>query len=154
MENEGGTITEPSGVTPSMSEAELEYYYRGLYTVLRRYRAMTLLGWALVAAGFASVVLGWRYGMPHGLIDILLSGLTVAAGVAVVYQGVAALETYVRVPVLSLQGKDGEEEASAVVKEILEIIREIDNGGWQEAYLAVRKLRELGVARGLPNLPA
>jgi hypothetical protein len=145
-------MTEPD-IPPPMSEAELEYYYYGLYRMLRRYRTMTLLGWAVVAAGLASMVLGWRYGMPQGLIDILLSCLTITAGVAVVYQGVAALETYVRVPVLSLQGKSSESEAAGIVREILEIIREIDAGGWQEAYLAVRKLRDLGALHGLPPLP-
>jgi len=136
-----------------MTDAEMEYYYRGLYAVLRRYRTMTVLGWGLVVAGFASIVLGWRYGTPHGLMDMLLSGLTIAAGVAVVYQGVVTLESYVRVPVLSLQGKSSEDEALPVVREILEIIREIDTGGWQEAYLAIRKLRDLGAAYGLPSLP-
>jgi hypothetical protein len=137
-----------------MSDAEMEYYYRGLYRVLGRYRTLTLMGWAFVVAGLASIVLGWRYGTPHGLMDVLLSSLTIAAGVALVFQSVASLDAYVRIPVLALQGKSSEAEAPVVVKEILEVVREIESGGWQEAYLAVRKLRELGTLHGLPHLPA
>jgi hypothetical protein len=146
-------MTEP--VTPqSMSDAEMEYYYRGLYRALGRYRILTLMGWAFVVAGLASIVLGWRYGTPHGLMDILLSSLTIAAGVALVFQSVASLDAYIRIPVLALQGKSSEAEATPAVREILGIVREIDSGGWQEAYLALRELRALGTLHGLPHLPA
>jgi len=136
-----------------MSEAELEYYYYGLHRMLRRYRTMTLLGWAFVTAGFLSVVIGWRYSTLQGLTDVLLSCLTIAAGVALVFQSVASLEAYVQVPVQLLQGKTSDDQASEVVREIMNIISDIDRGGWQEAYVAIQKLRDLGAAHGLPSLP-
>jgi hypothetical protein len=134
------------------TEAELGFYYFGLYTVLRRYRVMTILGWSIVLLGFASVPLSWRLGTPHGLMDTMLSVGTMVAGLAVVQQGVASLGSYLRVPFSKRQ-----ETVTAphpAIQYIEELMREIDEGGWQEAYSAITKLEHLHDTYGLPPLAA
>lgn len=145
------TTPEDSAVGP-MTDAELDYFYRGFYTVLLRYRAMTLMGWIIVAAGFASLVLGWRTETPHGIVDLALSCLTMFAGVGLVHLSVVSLDTYVRIPVMGLQGKTGDAVSVPAIAAILELMKDVNEGGWQEAYAALRRLRTLGRDAGLPPL--
>jgi hypothetical protein len=137
-----------SSVTPA--QAELEFYYHGLYRALRRYRMTTLLGWIVVALGIASVPLGWRYGQVHGLLDLVLSGFTVVAGLALVQQSVTSLGTYLRVPFPPAGESDGADQPSTVIHEIRQLMKELDEGGWQEAYGAIGKLEEMQSRHGLP----
>src|SRR5512140_2653543 len=88
---------QPNAEQPSpRAEAELMYCYFGFASSLRRYRRMTLLGWVVAAAGFLSLMIGWREGTPHGMLDLILSVLTIAAGIGLVQQSVMALEAYIR----------------------------------------------------------
>ncbi len=138
-------------VSDSMpTEAELHFYYIGLYAVLRRYRAMTILGWVIVVLGLASVPLSWRLGTPHGLVDTLLSAGTVVAGLAVVQQSVTSLASYLHVPFSERPGE--RTDLHPAIRYIQEIMQDIDQGGWQDAYAAIEKLERMQDSHGLPPL--
>jgi hypothetical protein len=134
------------------TEAELRFYYFGLYAVLRRYRAMTILGWVIALLGLASVPLSWHLGTPHGLVDTLLSLGTVVAGLAVVQQSVTALASYLHVPFGERQ--EDRPERNPTIRYIEDLMRDIDGGGWQDAYSAIEKLEQLRDSHGLPPLTA
>ncbi len=146
MGQEPSTTVQPSPGT----EAELAYWYFGFASALRRYRRMTVLGWAVVAAGFLSLMIGWREGMPHGILDLALSVLATAAGIGLVQQSVMTLESYVR-PRGILSAATPAESRRPVVDDLFALMEEVDGGGWQEAYAALRKIRMLGAAHGLPE---
>ena len=134
------------------TEAELGFYYFGFYAFLRRYRVMTILGWTIVFLGLASIPLSWRLGTPHGLVDTLLSLGTMVAGLAVVQQSVASLAAYLHVPFSERPGPGTTTPPHPAVQHIEEMMRDIDEGGWQEAYAAVRKLEQMHDSFGLPPL--
>jgi hypothetical protein len=138
--------------TMSPSEAELQFYYFGLYRVLRRYRFMTLLGWLIVLIGVLSVPIGWNIGRSHGLIDLALSGFTVIAGLALVQQSISSLEAYITVPFPVSEGGNGGGEQSAVLMDIARLMKEIDEGGWQDAYAAIGTLKKMEKAYDMPAL--
>ena len=133
------------------SEAELQFYYFGLYQVLQRYRIGTTLAWLIVSLGVVSIPLGWKLGTPHGLIDIALSVGTILAGLLVVQQNVATLSSYLNVPFGSRITNESHER-SLVVDEIEALMKEVESGGWQEAYSAIGKLKNLEAKYGLPRL--
>jgi hypothetical protein len=134
------------------TERELEFYYFGLYRVLIRYRRMTFLGWCVVALGIASIPLGWESGQRHGVVDLGLSFVTIVAGLALVQQSVASLSSYLRVQFpRSLHEDGGGTEHEAIVK-IIELMKDVDEGGWQEAYSAIGTLKGLETAYSLPPL--
>lgn len=135
-----------------LTGSDLEYYYTGLYRVLKRFRFMTLLGWIVVLAGVAGIPLGWEFGRWHGLIDLLLCCSTIVAGLALVQQSVVSLDAYVTVPFRPSPGDDEGGSTHRAVDEIVLLLKEIEEGGWQDAYAAVRKLRDIGSAHGLPPL--
>jgi hypothetical protein len=125
-----------------MNDAELQYYYFGFYRVLKRYRSTSILGWAIVFVGCASVPFGWNLGRTMGFIEVVLTLLTLLAGLAVVWQNISALEEYIHVPFPSLSNGELHERVELIV-EIKNIMKEVDNGGWQEAYAAIGKLELL-----------
>ncbi len=134
------------------TENELRFFYFDFFRVLKRYRMATLLGWLMVAAGVASVPLGLQFGRPHGLVDIALAVSAIVAGLIVVQQTVAWLETYVKVPFPTSIVKNGSDEVSPVLHEIQGLMKDVDDGGWQEAYAAISQLKTLGIKHGLPSL--
>ncbi|MBM2841139.1 MAG: hypothetical protein HW412_1667 [Bacteroidetes bacterium] len=131
-----------------LSESEIRYYFTGFYKMLKRYRRMTVIGWVIVAIGCLSFPVGWSIGRPGGLIEILLSCSTVVAGLAVVWQSVSWLDTYIRIAV---PARDNGERHPAVMK-ALEIMHDVDVGGWHEAHTAIRGLEELQITYSLPPL--
>jgi len=134
----------------SPTEAELQFFYFGLYKILKRYRFTTILGWLIVFIGAASTPLGWEFGRPHGLIDVALSMGTIAAGLMLVQQSVSFLDAYINVPFpTSSNGGWGQ---SAAINEINQLIKDIDEGGWQEAYAAIGILKRMEAKYGLPAL--
>lgn len=135
---------------PLPTEAELRYYYFGLYAVLRRYRTMTIVGWIVVALGLVSVPLSWRLGTPHGFMDTLLSAGTVIAGLAVVQQSVASLSSYLHVPFGDRP--DATADRPPAIRYIEELMRDVDEGGWQDAFAAIEKLEKMQDSYGLPQL--
>jgi hypothetical protein len=135
-----------------LTDAELEYYYYGFYRVLRRYRTTSILGWIIVVLGCLSVPVGWNFGRPSGFIEVILSLLTILAGLTVIWQNISALEEYTRVPFSVPTTAEMSEEQGFAVVEMRNLMEEVDNGGWQEAYAAIAKLGELQVKYGLPKL--
>jgi len=131
-----------------LTNAEIEYYYRGFLTVLRRYRSLALVGWAVVAVGFGILVIGWR--TETHLVEIILASLTMMSGIIVVHFGVTVLDTYVRIPVRELQGAPTE-PLEPPLNEILELMNDVASGGWQEAFGALNRLRAIAKTHGLPD---
>lgn len=136
--------------TDALNNSEIQFYYAGLYKVLKRYRFATILGWCIVAAGFAGFLVGWNVSGTIGLSVFLLPAITIAGGLTLVHQSVAFLESYTRISVPS--GEEGEAEASAIRLEFQQLLKDIDNGGWQDAYAAIGKLKEMETRHGLPPL--
>jgi hypothetical protein len=132
------------------SRAELEFYYFGFYGVLRRYRTMTVLGWAIVALGVASIPLSWRLGTPHGILDTALSLAAILAGLLVVQQCVTSLSSYVRVPFHEREA--GTPPPHPALQSIEQLMRDVDEGGWQDAFTAIRMLERMQDEYGLPPL--
>lgn len=138
-------------MTPSApSPDQLEFYYHGFHRVLRRYRSATITGWVITFAGVAGIPLGWNAGRTHGLLDLLLCGCAIAAGLILVSEAVSFLGAYAAVPFPPASpdtGSDGEPE---LVQEIRLLMKEVESGGWQEAYAAIGTLKALGLRHGLP----
>ncbi len=133
-----------------MTSAEIQYFYTGFYKALKRYRSTSLLGWTIVLLGCLSVPVGWNLGRKLGLIEVLLTVLTVLAGLTVVWQNISALEQYIRVPFPT--DVEATDEPSSAISEIQDLMKEVDEGGWQEAYAAIRRLNEIQSKYGLPKL--
>ena len=133
---------------PTMpSERDLQYYYFGFYSVLKRYRLMVLIGWSAVATACAGIVIGWQYGRVHGLLDIAISVCAVAAGLALVHQSVAGLSQYLAIPFA-----DQNEAGDTALEEIRSVMNDVAEGGWQEAFAAMRILEQMHDTHGLPSL--
>jgi hypothetical protein len=130
------------------SDHALHYYYFGFYTVLRRYRTMTLIGWGTAAVSVVGIGAGWQYGMVHGVLDVAIGVAAFSAGLGLVQQSVAGLSQYLGVPF-----NTGDGEADPAVVHIKHIMADVDAGGWQEAFLAIRALEEMHTTYGLPELP-
>ena len=130
----------------------LEYFYYGLYRALKRYRRMTLIGWGVVLLGCVGIGLRWRGGGPFELVDILLSAATVLAGLALVQHSVESLSAYVEIQYPDHREPGQSAGRGPAIDEIRGLIKEIDKGGWQEAFLALRRLRSMEQRHGLPPL--
>lgn len=133
-----------------MNDTELQYFYFGFYRILKRYRAVSLTGWVIAFAGCGSAPFGWNLGRTTGFIEVVLTILTITAGLVVVWQNISALEEYLRVP-FPVSVEITEQDA-AIVNEIRSLMKEVDDGGWQEAYAAIGKLKEIQVKHALPKL--
>lgn len=135
--------------TPLPNDSELQFLYFGLFRALQRYRTTTLLGWGIVLIGFASIPLGWNTGSVHGLVDLALSASTMLAGLLAVQQSTVWLESYVRIRFPLATDRP---EATSFVSEAVGLMKDIDEGGWQEAYAAIGRLRQFEKKYGLPQL--
>jgi hypothetical protein len=129
---------------------EIEFYYHGFYRALRRYRMATIAGWVVVFTGVAGIPLGWNSGSLHGGLDILLCAVTIVAGLLVVSEAVSFLGTYVAVPFPAPPAAEGAGPEGGLIAEIRLIMKDVDGGGWQEAYAAIGMLERLGGRCGLP----
>jgi hypothetical protein len=138
--------------TGEKADEPLEYFYFGLYGALKRYRRMSLIGWGVVLFGCIGVGLRWRAGGPFGLVDLLLAVATILAGLALVQHSVESLTAYVRIPFPDSTQPGYATGRGPAIQEIRELIKEIDEGGWQEAFLALRRLRGMEQRHGLPPL--
>ncbi|MDL1892909.1 hypothetical protein FBQ87_08465, partial [Sphingobacteriales bacterium CHB3] len=69
-------------------------------------------------------------------------------GYATLWQNIAAIEEYLRIPF----PLSSAEATHASLSEIKEIMKDVLDGGWQEAYEAIGRLRALKVKHGLPPL--
>lgn len=129
--------------------AELEFFYHGLHRALLRYRTATIIGWVIVLVGAAGIPLGWRAAGAHGLLDLAVCGGAIVAGLVVVSESVSFLHTYLAVP-FPAAGDGAAGDRSALIEDLRALMLEVDTGGWQEAYAAIRLLRVLGERHGLP----
>lgn len=128
----------------------MQFYYFGLYRALKRYRFATVLGWVIVFIGCASVPLGCELVGTHALTDLTLSCCTVVAGLTLVQQGISSLAEYINVPFPTDDGTGTIPRAH--VDELVQLMKDVDEGGWQEAHAAIRTLKEMATTRGLPAL--
>jgi len=132
-----------------LSDDELQYYYFGFYKALKRYRSASLIGWSIVLVAIISVPFGWNLGRSTGYIEVVLTILTIFAGLALVWHAISSLEEYVRIP-FSRSAPDSQITGQSLPDEIRTLMKEVDDGGWQEAYAAIGKLHELRVKHALP----
>lgn len=130
---------------------EIEFYYHGFHRALRRYRTATFTGWIIAFAGVAGIPLGWSSASMHGVLDLLLCGGTIVAGLLVVSEAVSFLAAYVAVPFPPLRAADEAAQDTGLVAEIRLLMKDVEGGGWQEAYAAIGTLKALGVRHGLPD---
>jgi hypothetical protein len=147
--NQSGSQQQPA-ISPigAPTGIELRFYYFGFFKALKRYRTTTILGWLIVAIGCASFPLGWTLGRPAGIIEIMLSCTVIVSGLGLVWQGIVTLEGYVKI---ALPG-EGNGEQHPLVHQVLEIMKDVDDGGWQEAYGAIGKVEALRAVYSLPPL--
>ena len=134
-----------------LSDTETQLYYFGLYRALKRYRLAILLGWAIVVLGVSSIVIGCRLAGLQSLLELALSVCTTAAGLGLVQLGISSLGEYVRL--LMQSAADAKRGEGGVMEEIIRLMEDIDQGGWQEALSALKKLEGMATTHGLPPLP-
>ena len=127
-----------------MAESDVAEYIRSFSASLRRFRTTTIFGWLITTAGFISLAMGWRAESFHEILDLALSCLAMVAGVTVVHVSVQALEGYVQVAMRALQGEPVNHTGTGQSAELLTLMREVRDGGWQEAFTALRKVRTFG----------
>lgn len=132
-----------------MTESESAYYYHGLYRVLIRYRRVSVYGWGLVFVAIVAGPWGWNITDDGAALRVLLSVLAILAGLSLVWQNISALEEYLRVP-FPPSGQSATNPP--VIEEIQSLMKEVDEGGWQDAYAAIGRLRAIGERHGLPQL--
>lgn len=107
-----------------------------------------MVGWVVVLIGCVSFPVGWNIGRLGGIVDIALSCATIVAGLALVSQSVSSLESYLKIGLPSIH--NGEQHT--VVHEVAAVMKDVDDGGWREAFAAIEKIEELGKQHGLPPL--
>jgi hypothetical protein len=134
-----------------LREHELQYYYFGFYRALKRYRSASLLGWSIVFLAMISVPFGWNLGRTAVFIEVVLTLLTILAGLALVWHTISALEEYVRIPFAQSETRP-DAALSPLLKEIQSLMKEVDDGGWQEAYAAIGTLKAMEEKYALPKL--
>jgi hypothetical protein len=130
----------------------LHFSYFGLFSALRRYRAVAFLGWGIVAVAAGALFLLRHLSGSVGLAAIGVAVLAAVAGVALVQVSVAALGAYVRIPFPEPPEQSRAELPGEAVRELKETIRTVEAGGWQEAFAALEGLRAIGARYGLPPL--
>jgi hypothetical protein len=136
---------------PSAEEA-LAFYYHGFRAALERYRALTVGGWCLAALGAGVALASCGQGATPDLMSFLVPVGASAAGVALVYQSVAALDAYVRISFPFPDPGAAPGHIAAVCEESAQLMRDIDQGGWQEAYAALRALKTMPERHGLERM--
>jgi hypothetical protein len=132
-----------------VNSEHLDFLYYGLYAVLRRYRAMTILGWGISAAGVAGFIASWSIPGAFGLHSAVLAALVVLAGLALVQVSVMALQSYVSIRFPPLPA--GSTETDLALRETLDqVTAGVRDGGWEDAFQAIRELRAIGERMDLP----
>lgn len=111
---------------------------------------MTIFGWVITGAGFISLVVGWRASSASDVLDLALSCLSMAAGVSVVHVSVQALDEYVKVVISALERHTSPGADAGPHAELLTLLKDVEAGGWQEAFIALRRMRMLDAQSGSP----
>jgi len=112
-----------------------EVWILGFLESLKRYRRVTLVGWMVAAGGAMALVLRWRSPGMLGLLDIVLSGATIAAGILLVLYGIEGLSAFIRTALAALQKEE--------LTELRELMKEVEDGGWQDAFAALARVRRM-----------
>lgn len=133
---------------PSAEEA-LAFYYHGFRAALVRYRALTIGGWCAAALGAGGALASCRPGAGADLSSVLFPLCAAAAGLALVHQSVAALDAYVRISFPLPDPGTIPGHIAAALEESAHLMGDIDRGGWQEAYAALRALKTMPERHGL-----
>ncbi len=136
----------------AVRDAALEFFYSGFYRALRRYRRAAVTGWAIVAAGFVGILLGWDFAKPPGLYQLGLCLGAIAAGLVLIQGNIEALSSYVRIPFPVPPAGEEAEALQGAVDELRGLMKDVDDGGWQEAFAALDRLRLMGERYGFPPL--
>jgi len=136
---------------PEPFEHLLAFYYYGFHRALSSHRLLTMEGWAVTALGGAGLLIFWRDGSDLFPVMVALAG--VIAGLSLVHQSVAALDQYVRVPFPRPSAGTCPANIEGAVEEFSRLMEEIDRGGWQEAYAALRSLGAIADRFSLPPIP-
>jgi hypothetical protein len=121
--------------TFSRQDPGVGFWMLGFLAALRRYRRVTMIGWLIAAGGALSLLLRWRAEGVPGLIDVLLSSAMVAGGVLLVHYGIEGLTAFIRTALSAMHPEAPDELRS--------LMEDVDQGGWQEAFAALRRLRRL-----------
>ncbi len=100
---------------------------------------MTLLGWSIVATGCACAFLVINAGKNLGPFGVVMAGATILSGLVFVWQSISTLESYMSIGLPFSRA----ETTNPVIASAAEIMRKVDEGGWQEAYASIQKLEEL-----------
>lgn len=134
---------------PATGTWHLEFRYFGFHAALRRYRTTTVIGWGVTAAGLAGFIASWSLPGERGLLDALLAGGAILAGLTIVQLSVMGLQSYVTIPFppLAQDAPDSERSALEALEPLMTDVRE---GGWQEAFHAIGGLRAIGERCDLP----
>lgn len=132
-----------------MSNEHLDFRYSGFYALLRRYRATTVIGWGVTAAGMAGFIASWGIPGARGLLDAFLAVAAVLAGLTVVHVSVMGLQSYVsvRFPPVPQDAPGNERAALEALEPVMAAVRD---GGWQDAFHAIGEVRAIGIRCGLP----
>jgi hypothetical protein len=118
-------------------DAALEYYYHGFLRTLRHHRIATIAGWIIAAAGGAGMFVSCRAG--EGLLSTAIPFAALCAGIALVQQSVVRLDAYIAIP---FPTPDPEMVARLPqLAACAALMQEVESGGWQVAYAALRTLR-------------
>jgi hypothetical protein len=128
-------------LSSTLSHSQQAFYIHGFLAALRSYRRTTIIGWTVAAAGALSVPVGWSMPSTHGTLDLALSCLTVIAGVVLVTQSLSMLERYVTTP-FGADEKIGNPEVSPDAIFLIGIMHDVENGGWEDAIAAIRKVED------------
>lgn len=128
----------------------LNFFYFGFFHALRRFRTFTIAGWLLAGSAVGAIALRWGPVWSGDLASVLVCALLFTGGVAIVHVNLTALMSYVRVPFPPPDAEGGNVQCAEAVREILPLMKEVDEGGWQEAFRAMESLRSIGARFGLP----
>jgi hypothetical protein len=120
------------------AEAALEYYFHGFLRTLRHHRAATIGGWIIAAAGSAGLFSACRAGSDP--IDLGVPLCALGAGIALVHLSLVRLEAYIAVPFPPPDPAVLPPELFSLLSECAQLMEDVDAGGWQEAYAALRRL--------------
>lgn len=119
----------------SRADPDVAFWLLGFLAALRRYRRVTMIGWLIAAGGALSLLVRWRAEGVLGLVDVLLSSAMVAGGVLLVHYGIEGLTAFIRTALSAMNPEANDELRS--------LMEDVDQGGWQEAFAALRRLRRL-----------
>lgn len=121
--------------SPEAGAADREFWISGFLEALRRYRRVTIVGWLVAFGGVLSLVLRWRATGLAGLLEIMLSGATVAGGILLVHYGIEGLSAFIRTSLGALKAQE--------LAELRALMEEVERGGWQEAFAALGRVRSM-----------